>query len=88
MTSRATASRSTNDVAGIGPRRGDAGRYDLYLVCDDVEATVRELKAKGVHFGGWITQRRWGPITAMQLPGGGRLGLYEPRHASPLLPAG
>lgn len=70
------------------PASGDGGGYDLYLMCDDIEATVRELTAKGVQFGGCITQQRWGLITAMQLPGGGRLGLYEPRHASPLLPTG
>ena len=43
---------------------------------------------RGVEFGGGVTEQRWGLITTIQLPGGGRLGLYEPRHASPLLPAG
>jgi hypothetical protein len=56
-------------------------------MCDDIEATVRELKAKGVEFSGDVTQQRWGLITAIKLPGGGRLGLYEPLHESPLLPA-
>src|SRR3954447_21748589 len=69
------------------PASADGGGYDLYLMCDDVEATVRELKAKGVEFSGDVTRQRWGLITAIELPGGGRLGLYEPLHASPLLPA-
>jgi hypothetical protein len=69
------------------PASADGDAYDLYLMCDNIEATVRELTAKGVEFGGGVTQERWGLITTMQLPGGGRLGLYEPRHGSPLLPA-
>jgi catechol 2,3-dioxygenase-like lactoylglutathione lyase family enzyme len=62
----------------------DRGGYDLYLMCDDIEATVRELAAKGAVFDGHVNEQRWGSITAIRLPGGGRLGLYEPRHASPL----
>jgi predicted enzyme related to lactoylglutathione lyase len=69
------------------PASTDGGGYELYLMCDDIEATIRELTAKGVEFGGGVTQQRWGLITMIQMPGGGRLGLYEPRHASPLLPA-
>ena len=69
------------------PAAADGGGYELYLMCDDIEATVRELKAKGVEFSGDVTRQRWGLITAIQLPSGGRLGLYEPLHASPLLAA-
>jgi catechol 2,3-dioxygenase-like lactoylglutathione lyase family enzyme len=69
------------------PASAERGDYDLYLMCDDIEATVREFTAQGVEFGGGVTEQRWGLITTMHLPGGGRLGLYEPRHASPLLPA-
>jgi catechol 2,3-dioxygenase-like lactoylglutathione lyase family enzyme len=71
----------------VHPASADGGGYDLFLMCDDIEATVRELTAKGVAFDGGVTEQRWGLITTVQLPGGGRLGLYEPRHASPLLPA-
>jgi catechol 2,3-dioxygenase-like lactoylglutathione lyase family enzyme len=70
------------------PASADGGGYDLYLMCDDIEATMRDLTAQGVAFDGGVTEQRWGLITAIRLPGGGRLGLYEPRHASPLLPAG
>jgi len=59
--------------------------HELYLMCDDVYATVEDLKAKGVEFTKEITDERWGLTTALKLPGGGQLGLYEPRHASPLL---
>src|SRR3954465_4010455 len=67
------------------PASADDGGYELYLMCDNIEATVRELTAKGVEFSSGVTQQRWGLITAIELPGGGRRGLYEPAHASPLL---
>jgi catechol 2,3-dioxygenase-like lactoylglutathione lyase family enzyme len=60
-----------------------AGSYELYLMCDDIGATVAELEAKGVRFSGAIVEERWGSVTAVKLPGGGELGLYEPKHPSP-----
>jgi catechol 2,3-dioxygenase-like lactoylglutathione lyase family enzyme len=60
--------------------------HELYLMCDDVHRTVRELKARGAQFTKGITEERWGLTTALELPGGGQLGLYEPRHPSPLRP--
>ena len=59
--------------------------HELYLMCDDVHATVDELKARGVEFTKDISEERWGLTTALKLPGGAQLGLYEPRHPSPLL---
>jgi catechol 2,3-dioxygenase-like lactoylglutathione lyase family enzyme len=59
-------------------------RHELYLMCDDLHATIEELKGKGVEFVEPVTEERWGLITALELPGGGKLGLYEPRHPSPL----
>jgi predicted enzyme related to lactoylglutathione lyase len=70
------------------PASAERGGCDLHLMCDNIEATVRELTAKGAEFDGAVTEQRWGLITTMKLPGGDRLGLYEPRHASPLPPAG
>jgi catechol 2,3-dioxygenase-like lactoylglutathione lyase family enzyme len=64
------------------------GRQELYLMCDDVEATVEELGRKGVEFTGPISDEGFGLVTAMKLPGGGELGLYEPRHPTPLAPSG
>jgi catechol 2,3-dioxygenase-like lactoylglutathione lyase family enzyme len=62
-----------------------APRHELYLMCDDVHATVAELTAKGVEFTSEITEESWGLTTTVALPGGGELGLYEPRHVSPLV---
>jgi catechol 2,3-dioxygenase-like lactoylglutathione lyase family enzyme len=53
--------------------------HELYLMCDDLEATMAELSAKGVEFTA-VSDERWGLRTAVRLPGGGELGLYEPRH--------
>jgi catechol 2,3-dioxygenase-like lactoylglutathione lyase family enzyme len=63
------------------------GRYELYLMCDDIHATMRDLRGKGVEFARELSDERWGLLTAIRLPGGGELGLYEPRHPSPLSPA-
>jgi len=59
---------------------GDAGRCELHLQCDDVAATVEALTGKGVRFAGPITDQGWGLATSIELPGGGSLGLYQPRH--------
>jgi catechol 2,3-dioxygenase-like lactoylglutathione lyase family enzyme len=55
-------------------------RYELYLMCDDVEATVAELEAKGVAFTTGVSDEGWGLLSSFRLPGGAAVGLYEPRH--------
>ncbi|MDP4508718.1 VOC family protein [Nonomuraea turcica] len=57
-----------------------AETHELYLMCDDLERTMEELRAKGVEFADPVSDQGWGLLTAITLPGGGRLGLYEPRH--------
>ena len=58
---------------------GEKPRHELFLMCDDLSATMKELKAKGVNCG-TVTEARWGSITSIHLPGGGELGLYQPKH--------
>jgi hypothetical protein len=53
-------------------------------MCDDVHATVDELSGKGVEFSRPISDEGFGLLTAIRLPGGGELGLYEPKHPTPL----
>jgi predicted enzyme related to lactoylglutathione lyase len=53
---------------------------ELYLMCDDIDATVKSLTAKRVEFTQPVTDARWGRLTRFRLPGGGEVGLYEPRH--------
>jgi hypothetical protein len=57
-----------------------SGAVELYLVCDDVEATVTEWTDRGVVFEGGVSDQGWGRVTTVRLPGGGRVGLYEARH--------
>ena len=52
-------------------------------MCDDLKATMKEFAEKGVHCGA-VTEARWGSITSIQLPGGGELGLYQPKHPTAL----
>jgi catechol 2,3-dioxygenase-like lactoylglutathione lyase family enzyme len=62
----------------------DGGRHELYLMCDDIEATVADLEAKGVEFVAPISDEGFGRMTRMRVPGAGDLGLYQPTHPSPL----
>jgi hypothetical protein len=68
---------------GLHPAGAD-GRHELYLMCDDVNATIGELEAKGVEFTRPVSDEGWGLLTFLRLPGGGELGLYEPKHPSPI----
>ena len=57
-----------------------SGAAELYLICDDIDETVAELRGRGVEFDGSVHDERWGRVTEVQLPGGGRLGIYQARH--------
>jgi hypothetical protein len=61
------------------PSEGPAG-HELYFMCDDLDTTMSEMRAKNVEFVGEVTEERWGRLTRFRLPGGGEIGLYEPRH--------
>jgi hypothetical protein len=55
------------------------GRHELYLLCDDLPAEIARLAERGVHCSK-VHEERWGSITKIRLPGGGDLGLYQPKH--------
>jgi hypothetical protein len=61
----------------------DSGRHQLYLMCDDILTTVANLEAKGVEFTRPVSDEGFGLMTSLRVPGGGELGLYEPRHPLP-----
>ena len=63
----------------VHPTDGPAG-HELYFMCDDLAATMRDLRAKGVEFTADVSEERWGRLTRFRLPGGGEVGLYEPSH--------
>jgi predicted enzyme related to lactoylglutathione lyase len=58
-------------------------RHELYLMCDDIHATLAELAAKGVQATGEVTDQGWGLLSGIRLPDGAELALYQPRHPSP-----
>ncbi len=64
---------------GIHPAHS-SGRHQLYLMCRDIASTVEGLRRKGVVFARGVQDAGWGLVTAIKVPGGGELGLYEPRH--------
>jgi catechol 2,3-dioxygenase-like lactoylglutathione lyase family enzyme len=68
---------------GSGWGRGP-GHHALFLMCHDIERTVAELERKGVEFVSPIEDEGWGRIAHFKIPGAGEIGLYEPRHPSPL----
>ena len=57
--------------------------HELYLMCDDIDALVAEMKRNEQECSP-IEQQRWGSIVRITLPGGGKLGIYQPKHPSPL----
>jgi predicted enzyme related to lactoylglutathione lyase len=66
----------------VHPTDGD-GHHQLYLMCDDINATLAELKAKGVEVAREASDQGWGLLAAIRLPDGAELPIYEPRHPSP-----
>ena len=69
-------------IAAFHPSNGN-GIHDLYLMCDDLKAEMASLAKKGVKCSA-VEEERWGSITTMHLPGGGELGLYQPKHPTAL----
>ena len=72
----------------LGVHPADDGRpsstHALSLMCHDIEATMLELEAKGAEFAMPVTDAGYGLVTHMVVPGGGEIGLYQPKHKSPL----
>lgn len=63
----------------VHPTEG-APQHELYLMCDDIELTLKELAAKGVQIARPASDQGWGRLATITLPSGSELGLYEPRH--------
>ena len=59
------------------------GVHALYFMCDDVQALIAEMKANKVDCSA-VDEQRWGSITRLTLPGGGTIGVYQPKHPSPI----
>jgi hypothetical protein len=65
----------------------DDDAHELFLMCDDLDATVADLAAKGIQLSRPITEERWGRATAIRVAPGSELGLYQPKHPTAIAPA-
>jgi predicted enzyme related to lactoylglutathione lyase len=65
---------------GVHPEENPSGAHEIYLMCDDIEATMTELAGRGAEFIRPVTQAAFGLVTGIRIPGGGEIGLYQPRH--------
>jgi hypothetical protein len=63
----------------VHPTKGETF-VELSLMCDDLHATMEELKARGVAFTRGVSDEGWGLLTALRLPDGSEMGLYQPKH--------
>src|SRR3984885_10557518 len=68
--------------AAVHPAEDNA-RRELYFMCDDLKAEISALSKKGVQCSD-VQEARWGSITKIRLPGGGEVGLYQPKHPTAL----
>jgi catechol 2,3-dioxygenase-like lactoylglutathione lyase family enzyme len=58
-------------------------RHELFFICDDLQVTMASFEAKNIKCGP-VQEVRWGSLTTISLPGGGNIGLYQPKHPSAL----
>ena len=65
----------------VHPVEGES-RHQLYLMCDDIRATMDELTAKGVKVLD-LSDQGWGTVAVLRLPDGSEFPIYQPRHPSP-----
>lgn len=68
---------------GIHPKDPNDSRlttHQFYLMCDDINETMKELQARGVEFARPVSDQGFGLVSAIKLPGGGELGIYQPKH--------
>jgi hypothetical protein len=68
-----------------GPSKADDGVVGaaLYLMCDDLRATMRQLQSRKVKFAA-VSEQPWGILTTFLLPSGAEIGLYQPKHPTAL----
>ena len=89
MTSPALDDAAARALAALGEGRHPPGgetRHELYLMCDDIQATLADLRGKGVEVAREVSDQGWGLLAAIRLPDGSEFPIYEPRHPSPPRP--
>jgi catechol 2,3-dioxygenase-like lactoylglutathione lyase family enzyme len=79
------AEAAFHDLGKEGLDQDDArqnSRHELYLMCDDLAATLGDLKSRNVAVSA-VNEQRWGSLATLTLPSGSKLGIYQPKHPSP-----
>jgi hypothetical protein len=71
-----------SEVAVHGTEEGGAGSHELYLMTDDVQSFIEQMQERELSCAE-VQDEGWGLLTHVTLPGGGKIGVYEPRHARP-----
>jgi catechol 2,3-dioxygenase-like lactoylglutathione lyase family enzyme len=66
-----------------GQTGGTDQRFDVSLMCDDLDATMAELAANGAEFDGGVSDAGWGITVQLKVPGAGRMTLYQPKYDPP-----
>ena len=66
----------------VHPADGET-RHELYLMCDGIQATLADLRARGVEVAREVSDQGWGLLAAIRLPDGSEFPIYEPRHPLP-----
>lgn len=69
----------------VHPANGES-HHELYLMCDDIHATLAELRGKGAEVAREVSDQGWGLLAAIRLPDGSEFPIYQPQHPSPLQP--
>jgi hypothetical protein len=72
--------------AGLHPPRWRSSSKrttcEFYFMCSDIDALIAAMRKRGVKCA-TVQDQGWGMLTQVTLPGGGKLGVYQPRHARP-----
>jgi predicted enzyme related to lactoylglutathione lyase len=66
----------------VHPAEGEPS-HELYLMTDDLDHTLEQLRERGVTIASEASDQGWGVLASIEVPGFGPLGLYEPRHPVP-----
>jgi predicted enzyme related to lactoylglutathione lyase len=69
----------------VHPADGES-HHELFLMCDNIHATLAELRGKGAEVARDVSDQGWGLLAAIRLPDGSEFPIYQPRHPSPLQP--
>ena len=63
----------------------DNNKHELFFMCDDIAATLRDLTNRNVLVSE-VSEQRWGSLASFTLPGGGKVAIYQPKHPRPTQP--